>query len=126
MTFKTLAEALESAIAQGLGIGDEGIAVPTKPEMDDEKAGSANLPPASRQEVKALPTSRHRKDANRGLPTASKASAPHAPAVGRPMLVLVEGCGGSPEGGGGQDFRRYRSSRGGAARELGWVVHAST
>lgn len=113
MTWMTLAEALESAIAMGLN--------------DAEKAPGAVTPPASETERGQKPSpprlGRPVLSVDRGMHVAAKASAPHARAACIPMFTVIEG--GRQTTGGDKPAGR----RGGAvrkrARELGWVVHSA-
>lgn len=130
MEFRQVGKALDSAQRLGMAdFGEAGIAVPALRRKDAE---SAKLPAKftgqrQREVDPAAASKAHMRHAlpkvDRGMPTATKASTPHARAVGRPMFIVIEG-GRSPAGR-SDEAPTDRSSPRGQAREFLKLAHAA-
>ena len=118
MTFRTLGDAMMSAIAQGMVDGEMAAATASQPK----KTASAK-PAAKSREAGSMPVSppAYKVPASRWEYTATKAGAPHSEAVYCHLRVIE---GGRRAGGGGRS-PAYRSSPKDRANELGWMVHSA-
>lgn len=118
--YRQVGIALESATRLGM-LGEGAVAAALRRHKRTDPEGPAKFTGQRQREVDPAAASKaHMRPAppkvDRGMPTATKASTPHARAVGRPMFIVIEG-GRSPAGR-SDEAPTDRSSPRGQAREF--------